>query len=160
MGKTGTLVALAALGLFEFAFLIEAPVMARQKSAEQNKTQPLQVSKESMENNKAGEAPFMCVLGALDAKQRERHQALAKQLHESIQEVKELPNGYAFRLPGDTLTILSVAEWTTFERLCCPFFTFALEIDGEGKPLWLRMTGRDGVKEFMRSELGIEKIAK
>lgn len=160
MRKTSTFLALAALGLFGLAFLIEAPVMAQQKSAERNKTQPQQVSKTSMENNKEYEAPFMCMLGALDAKQRARHQELSKQLHNGIQEVKELPNGYAFRLPADSSTILSMAEWVTLERLCCPFFTFALEIEGEGKPLWLRMTGREGVKEFMQSELGIEKAAK
>ena len=160
MRKTRTLLALAALGLFGFAFLMEHPVMAQQKNAGRNKTQPKQVSKPGMENNKEDEATFMCNLGALDAKQRARYQALGKQLHEWVQEAKELSNGYAFRLPADASTILSVAEWVTFERLCCPFFTFALEIEGEGKPLWLRMTGREGVKEFMQSEFGIPKAEK
>jgi hypothetical protein len=160
MRKNKTLLALAAFGLFALAFPVEAQVMAQQKSAGQNKSQPQQANKAGMENNKEYEAPFMCKLGALDAKQRAQHQTLSRQLHEGIEEVKELPNGYAFRLPGETSTILSVAEWVTLERLCCPFFAFALEVEGEGKPLWLRMTGRDGVKAFMQSELGIEKIAK
>ena len=151
MREGKSLFVIMTVGLLAVVFLVNDVARARQKNGEQNKPQPKPSSKAGMEN----ETPFMCKLGALDRAQRERHQALGKQLHADIQEVKELPDGYAFRLPAESATILSVAEWITFERLCCPFFTFALEIEGEGKPLWLRMTGREGVKEFMKSELGI-----
>lgn len=140
MRERKSLFVMAAVGLLAVIFSVKDAAMAQQKNG-----------KQSMKN----ETPFMCRLDALDRAQRERHQALGKQLHADIQEVKELPNGYAFRLPAESSTIMSVAEWVTFERLCCPFFNFALELEGEGKPLWLRMTGREGVKPFMKSELGI-----
>ena len=131
------------VGLLAVVFLVNDTVMAQQKNGKRNKAK--------MEN----ETSFFCKLGALDQTQRERHRALSEQLRAGIKEVKELPNGYAFQLAGESATILSVAEWITFERLCCPFFTFALEIEGEGKPLWLRMTGREGVKAFMQAEFGM-----
>jgi|ERR1044072_8694256 len=131
------------VGLLAVIFLANDAAMAKQKNGKRDKAK--------MEN----ENPFFCKLGALDQSQRERHKLLGEQLRADIKEVKELPNGYAFRLDAESATILSVAEWVTFERLCCPFFSFALEIEGEGKPLWLRMTGREGVKEFMRAELGM-----
>jgi hypothetical protein len=48
------------------------------------------------------------------------------------------------------------AEWISFERLCCPFFSFQLDIASEGAPIWLRMTGREGVKQFMQVEFDIK----
>jgi hypothetical protein len=36
------------------------------------------------------------------------------------------------------------------ERLCCPFVRYTLEIEPNRGPFWLRMTGVEGVKEFLR----------
>lgn len=141
MREGKSLFVIAAVGILAVVFMVNDAARAQQKN---------------MEN----ETTFMCRLDALDQTQRERYKALGKQLRSNVKEVKELPNGYAFRLAAESETILSAAEWITFERLCCPFFSFALEIEGDGKPLWLKMTGREGVKEFMRAEFGIEKAAK
>jgi hypothetical protein len=124
------------------------------------KPQPKQSGKatmknEAMNNEKKDEAAFMCRLDALDAAERVRYQAVRKQLHAGVQEVKELPDGYAFRLSADSSTIMTVAEWMTFERRCCPFFNFALAVESEKASLWLRITGREGVKSFMQLELGV-----
>jgi hypothetical protein len=143
MREGKSLFVIVTVGLLAIVFLVNDTAMAQQKNGKRNKAK--------MEN----ETPFFCKLGALDHTQRERHRALGEQLRAGIKEVKELPNGYAFQLAGESATILSVAEWITFERLCCPFFTFALEIEGEGKPLWLKMTGREGAKAFMQAELGM-----
>ena len=88
----------------------------------------------------------MCRLDALDTAERARYQELRKQLHAGVQEVTKLPNGYAFRLSADSSTILLAAEWITFERRCCPFFNFALDIESEKQSLWLNVTGRQGVR--------------
>ena len=101
------------------------------------------------------ESPIACDLGGLDALQRERRQALREQISPATQEVKELPDGYAFRFPAEPSLCLAAAEFVTLERLCCPFFNFVLEVEKEGGPLWLRLTGREGVKEFLRAELGL-----
>jgi hypothetical protein len=45
-----------------------------------------------------------------------------------------------------------VAEWAAGEHLCCPFFDIDLRLEREGGAFWLRLTGRDGVKQFIRSD--------
>jgi hypothetical protein len=99
---------------------------------------------------------FACSLTALTAEQRKRHAELRKTLGESVKEVQELPDGYAFRLPDDAKTILSAAEFISYEKLCCPFFKFNLEIESDGKPVWLKLTGREGVKQFLKTEFGLK----
>ena len=125
-----------------------SPAAAQKKTGAKSKGKSEQMNKEKKE-----ESPIMCVLGALDAKQLERHQELRKQLHEKTQEVRELANGYALRLPAENGMILSVAEFITLERQCCPFFSFELEVEGDQASLWLKLTGREGVKEFLKSML-------
>ena len=101
------------------------------------------------------ELPIACDMTALNAAQRERQQALMKSFHDLIEETQETDDGYAFRLAADASTILFAAEFITIERLCCPFFHFALEAGPADAPLWLRVSGREGVKEFIKMELGL-----
>jgi hypothetical protein len=42
-----------------------------------------------------------------------------------------------------------MAEWAAGERLCCPFFNIQLRLEAEGGPFWLRLTGREGTKQFI-----------
>jgi hypothetical protein len=102
------------------------------------------------------EVPFACNLTALSAAEREHHKELSKKLRAAVEGTRELSDGYGFRLNGERQTIAMVAEWVSLERLCCPFFTFQLEIGSDAKPIWLRMTGREGVKDFMRLEFGLK----
>lgn len=64
---------------------------------------------------------------ALSPEQRQRHAALSRQLAQATAEVKELPDGYAFRYETDERTWTTAAEYVDLERRCCPFFAFALE---------------------------------
>lgn len=94
-------------------------------------------------------APFNHEPGA-----RARHVANAGELFRAVEEIVELPGGYAFRLPNDADTLVRAAEFVSLERLCCPFLGFTLEVEREGGPVWLRLTGREGVKAFIREEVG------
>jgi hypothetical protein len=38
------------------------------------------------------------------------------------------------------------------EGLCCPFFDIDMHVEREGGSLWLRLTGRGGVKQFIRAD--------
>jgi hypothetical protein len=102
------------------------------------------------------ESPFVCNVAGLNAEQRQRYIALIKKLKIRKQEVRELADGYAFRFSSDTATIQDLAEFIIYERLCCPFFDFDLVVEREGGPAWLRLRGREGVKEFIRIEFGIK----
>ena len=110
-----------------------------------------------MDQSLTRESPLICDLSALDSAQRARHQANTGQLFGSVEEIEELADGYAFRLPAEAATLVKAAEFMTLERLCCPFFNFALELEREGGPLWLKMTGREGVKQFLLAEVGLQR---
>jgi hypothetical protein len=101
------------------------------------------------------ELAIACDMTALSAAQRERQQVLMKSFHASVQETLATDDGYAFRLAAGTETILLAAEFIAIERLCCPFFNFEMKVGPPDAPLWLRIGGREGVKEFIRMELGL-----
>ena len=97
---------------------------------------------------------------AIVPEQRGAHLATIKRLFRSVQSSRELPDGYAFELPNDSDGLLTAAEFIINERLCCPFFDFALEIEREGGPIWLSLKGRDGVKPFIMAEVGESLLVK
>jgi len=101
-------------------------------------------------------SPFACNAFALSPEVRKRHfEELGPALLKLKKSTRELPDGYEFELPADNKTYQLLAEWAFQERLCCPFFEIALRFDKENGPLWLRLTGRPGTKEFIKMELGI-----
>ena len=101
----------------------------------------------------AGER-FSCNMSALTKSERARYAKLTGALLEAAQETSELKNGYAFRFPPATL--MTVSEWVGFERKCCPFFTFELEVARDNGPVTLRITGSEGVKAFIRAEFQLD----
>src|SRR5262245_47395869 len=97
--------------------------------------------------------PIVCDLTALDAAVRSTHLDAARQLlREGAAEVQDLADGYAFRYTAAQFA--QVTEFIANERLCCPFFTFVLEVTPAQGPIWLRVTGGTGVKDFLQCELG------
>jgi hypothetical protein len=103
-------------------------------------------------NGTTVETPFFCNLKALTVVERTEHQRLGQRLAESILRTVEIAEGYAFEVDGHRVAVRDIAQWTEFERRCCPFFDFNLELRRENGPITLRLTGRDGVKQFIRSE--------
>jgi hypothetical protein len=98
---------------------------------------------------------LFCNMSALDDEQRKRHSALTKELLSKHLEIKELPDGFGLRFPHDTLLFASISEWVTLEELCCPFLTLALELHHDKGPVWLKVSGDEGVKDFLLTEIGI-----
>lgn len=109
------------------------------------------------EKKPVNESPFACNILALDAEGRRRHKMVTEQMRAATKEVQALPDGYAFRFSAEQATILLVAEFIARERLCCPFLTFELVSGQEADHLWLRLRGREGVKDFIKAEFGIKK---
>lgn len=97
-----------------------------------------------------------CDLGAFDAAERELHAVSGERLRQAVQAIEELPDGYALRLPATDDAIRLSADFVAYERRCCPFFNFNLEVSPDGGPLWLRITGRAGVKAFLEGEFASE----
>jgi hypothetical protein len=102
------------------------------------------------------ESPFACNAFALSLEVRKRHfEELGPALLKLKKSKRELPDGYEFELPADNKTYQLLTEWAYQERLCCPFFDIDLRFDREDGPLWLRLTGRPGTKEFIKEEFDL-----
>ena len=95
-----------------------------------------------------------CDKTAIAAEQRPAHLATSRELFARIEEVRELEGGYEFRLADGPDLLTKIAEFVSLEKLCCPFLRFAIEVEPEGGPVWLRLSGREGVKAFIREEIG------
>jgi hypothetical protein len=97
------------------------------------------------------EQPIVCDLTIFATTERTQMAATVPDLFWAVQKVQELPDGYAFQFPNEPGLFMSLANFVEHERQCCPFYSFALEVAPNGGPFWLRMTGGEGVKEFMQT---------
>lgn len=97
---------------------------------------------------------FYCNMGALTSAERARYKVLAEKLKAANVERREEAAGYAFRINPAEASLVDVAEWVNFEKRCCPFFDFEISLAREGGPLWLKVSGREGVKAFISDEFG------
>jgi hypothetical protein len=94
-------------------------------------------------------SPLACDLTAISAADRPRYNELRRMLAAAVVGKRELPNGLALQIATDRLALAQLAEWISFERKCCPFFDFGIEVARESGPVWMSLTGRDGVKAFL-----------
>ena len=98
---------------------------------------------------------FFCNVSALDEAQRRRRALLAEWFQVGTVDVHELSDGYAFHLDEVSLAAQHVDEFVALERLCCPFLRLKVRRGpGHSGPV-LEIGGRDGVKDFVASQLGI-----
>ena len=93
-------------------------------------------------------------MNVFSAEERHQHEKIVQQLFGSIQSIRELSNGYAFQLPNSSAVLSLATRFIDSERLCCPFFGFALELEPHHGNLWLQLTGSAGVKAFIFAEFG------
>ena len=98
-------------------------------------------------------SPFACNLNGLTIAERVRHFGqLGPALRSLKTGVRELKDGYEFRFPSNARTIAMLAEWIEQERRCCPFFEVELRFEREKGPVWMRLTGPEGTKQFIQAE--------
>lgn len=97
--------------------------------------------------------PVACRIDALSAEDRALHTRQLQRLQTAVREVEELPNGYAFRLDASIENIANAAAWIALERLCCPFFDFAIDLKAGEDALRLRLTGPEGAKAILAAAL-------
>jgi hypothetical protein len=98
-------------------------------------------------------SPFARDLTGSSLAEKGRHAEATERLFRSVVEIAELGDGYSFRLPSQPDALLAAAEFIARESRYCPFFGFALELEPEGGPLWLRITGKDGSKRLLEADL-------
>jgi hypothetical protein len=86
---------------------------------------------------------------------QERKKTVISSLKTQMIEKKELKDGYAFKFSGSDKMVDELTEFIKTERECCDFFTFNLSISGDKSEAWLELTGANGVKDFISTELGM-----
>jgi hypothetical protein len=105
------------------------------------------------------ETPFACSLEkSLTKEQRAHKKEIAQRMEAARLETKELSDGYVFRFRPDGVSFAEIADWVATERVCCSFFDLAIEAERENGPMSLRITGREGVKDFIRGEFQMPKL--
>jgi hypothetical protein len=105
------------------------------------------------------ETPFACSLEKTLTKEQRAHKMEIMQKMEAARiDTREIADGYVFRFRPEAVSLTEIADWVATERICCPFFDLAIESERENGPLSLRITGRDGVKQFIRAGLLLLKL--
>jgi hypothetical protein len=95
------------------------------------------------------ESPLACDLSAISASDRARYNELRRAVAASVIGKRELGDGLAVQIDTARIALPQLAEWISFERKCCPFFEFRIDLAPDSGPVWLSLTGRAGVKEFI-----------
>jgi len=95
------------------------------------------------------ETPIACRLDAIAAGDRARYDELRRMLAGAALGKCELHNGIEVQISTERMALAQLAEWISFERKCCPFLDFRIDVAPESGPVWVSLTGREGVKEFL-----------
>lgn len=96
---------------------------------------------------------FACDMKAMTQAQRKRHSEIlspalkSAKLTTSERRMSTHSNSHLTQRP------LPRYRWIRNERLCCPFFEFDIHVGDNSAPMVLRITGPEGVKQFIKAEL-------
>jgi hypothetical protein len=98
---------------------------------------------------------FFCNIKALTPEERAHHKELSEKLMAARKETVETEKGYEFQFSPQNVTLAELADWVVAESKCCSFFDFHIDLENEGKLICLRLTGEEGIKQFIRTEFGV-----
>ena len=96
---------------------------------------------------------IFCDLSVFTDTEREHHMQVAQELFAKTIELRESEDAYALRLPDEDGIILKMAEFIQDDRKCCAFINFGIDIEPQGKGIWLLLKGGAEVKEAIKSDV-------
>ncbi len=102
------------------------------------------------------QSKFFCNSKALTPEERAHHKQLTEKLLAARKEIVETEKGYEFQFSPKNVSLAELAEWVAAESKCCPFFDFHIDLENEGKLICLRLTGEEGIKQFIRAEFAVQ----
>ena len=103
----------------------------------------------------AAQSKFYCNIKALTPEERAHHKQLGDKLTAARKAVAETEKGFEFQFSPQDVTIAELADWVVAESKCCPFFDFHIDLENQGKLICLRLTGEEGIKQFLRAEFSL-----
>ena len=93
--------------------------------------------------------PIACNLKSLTSEQRKQLGEIGRHVISAITKSRELNDGYTFRVDPAKASLIDVARWLDLWRRCCPFYEFRIDFHAADATVWLSVTGRKGVKEYI-----------
>lgn len=97
--------------------------------------------------------PVACGLDADDLAARSA--ALREELFRHAEERQEAPDGVRFRFPGTDAFRDKLLAFVVEERTCCAFFRIELAFEPGLGPIWLTLSGPEGVKAFVQERFDV-----
>ncbi len=85
---------------------------------------------------------------------QERKKTVVAELKSLLKERKEESNSIRYKFESTDSNIDLISSFIKTERLCCDFFEFDLKVESDSQFLWLELSGPEGVKDFIREEIG------
>jgi hypothetical protein len=93
--------------------------------------------------------PIACNLKSLTSEQRKQLGGLGQHVISAITNSRQLNDGYTFRVDPAKASLIDVARWLDLWRRCCPFYEFRIDFHAADATVWLSVTGRKGVKQYI-----------
>jgi hypothetical protein len=95
------------------------------------------------------EIPIACAL--TDKELQERRKNVLQKTAQSLIEVRELRDGFAYKFPAKDAVLQDLINVINLERKCCPFLNFRLVVEAQNNFVSLELTGREGTKEMLKA---------
>ncbi len=83
---------------------------------------------------------------------RKRKDEVIARLKKQVLDRQELANGIRFRFNGSDGVLDEITSFIKSERQCCDFFNFNVAVNSDSS-IWLEISGPEGAKEFITTEL-------
>ena len=94
--------------------------------------------------------PIVCNLSSEELVLRSQ---LLQSLGQAVRQTVEIDNGYAYRFDNSDI-LHQLVDVVDAERRCCTFLSFSIALTPGNGPIWLRITGPQGTREFLTCFFG------
>ena len=91
--------------------------------------------------------PIVCTLSP--AALRARREGLISELLRRAEEHQELPEGHRLRFAPSEDILATIVRTVEAERQCCRFLRFQINVEPDGGPISLELSGPPGTREFI-----------
>ena len=91
--------------------------------------------------------PIACTLSSSEL--RERQKTSIAGLIEKITNVADLENGYRLFFENEDGIVEMLREFVAFERQCCAFMAYEMDVLKKERAVVLSLTGPEGTKAFI-----------
>lgn len=97
------------------------------------------------------EKTIACKLTSPELQQRKA--TVISSLKRQMLRKEELTDGYRYQFKGTDALLDELLDFIKTERQCCDFFQFSLQVAGDASETQLSITGPEGAKAFIETEL-------